>query len=70
MDQGVVMAQAAMLDAYRQSGRPLGPLHRVPVGIKDIIDTRICRPRMAIPWIRPDRATTPCWSRGCAPPVR
>ena len=40
VDQGVVMAQAAMLDAYRQSGRPLGPLHGVPVGIKDIIDTR------------------------------
>lgn len=40
VDETVVMAQAGMLDAYRQSGRPLGPLHGVPVGIKDIIDTK------------------------------
>lgn len=40
VDEAVVMAQAGMLDAYRQSGRPLGALHGVPVGIKDIIDTK------------------------------
>jgi Asp-tRNA(Asn)/Glu-tRNA(Gln) amidotransferase A subunit family amidase len=34
-----VMSQAQMLDQHRQSGRPLGPLHGLPVGIKDIIDT-------------------------------
>jgi aspartyl-tRNA(Asn)/glutamyl-tRNA(Gln) amidotransferase subunit A len=31
--------QAKALDAYRETGRPIGPLHGLPVGVKDIIDT-------------------------------
>lgn len=31
--------QARTADAYQKSGQPLGPLHGVPVGVKDIIDT-------------------------------
>ncbi len=31
--------QAKRLDAYRASGRTVGPLHGIPVGLKDIIDT-------------------------------
>ena len=31
--------RAAELDAYRASGRDIGPLHGLPVGVKDIIDT-------------------------------
>jgi Asp-tRNA(Asn)/Glu-tRNA(Gln) amidotransferase A subunit family amidase len=33
------LTQAAKADDHRASGKPLGPLHGVPVGIKDIIDT-------------------------------
>src|SRR5260370_1128126 len=33
------MAQARAADEWRRSGRPLGALHGVPVGLKDIIDT-------------------------------
>ena len=39
IDPDLVRAQARRLDDYRSSGRPVGPLHGVPVGIKDIIDT-------------------------------
>lgn len=39
LDEGLVLAQAERLDLYRSSGLPLGPLHGLPVGIKDIIDT-------------------------------
>lgn len=34
-----VLALAKALDDHRSRGRPLGPLHGVPVGIADVIDT-------------------------------
>jgi len=40
LDEGYALAQAEALDAHRRTGRPIGPLHGLPVGIKDIIDTR------------------------------
>lgn len=39
VDEQLALARAEMLDRYRQTGNPLGPLHGLPVGIKDIIDT-------------------------------
>jgi Asp-tRNA(Asn)/Glu-tRNA(Gln) amidotransferase A subunit family amidase len=39
LDPDLARAQAAAADEYRLSARPLGPLHGVPVGVKDIIDT-------------------------------
>ncbi len=40
LDHSGVLAQAQALDAKQKSGASLGPLHGVPVGIKDLIDTR------------------------------
>jgi aspartyl-tRNA(Asn)/glutamyl-tRNA(Gln) amidotransferase subunit A len=39
LDRDFVRAQAAALDERRTSGRPIGPLHGLPVGLKDVIDT-------------------------------
>jgi len=38
-DPEFARAQARTLDGYRRAGRPLGRLHGLPVGLKDIIDT-------------------------------
>jgi Asp-tRNA(Asn)/Glu-tRNA(Gln) amidotransferase A subunit family amidase len=39
LDENHARAQARAADEHKQSGQPIGPLHGVPVGIKDIIDT-------------------------------
>jgi Asp-tRNA(Asn)/Glu-tRNA(Gln) amidotransferase A subunit family amidase len=39
LDEDHALAQARALDERKRSGEPLGPLHGVPVGVKDIIDT-------------------------------
>jgi Asp-tRNA(Asn)/Glu-tRNA(Gln) amidotransferase A subunit family amidase len=40
VDSEGALAAAEALDGIRKSGRAIGPLHGVPVGLKDIIDTR------------------------------
>ena len=41
LDPEYAMAQAREADQIRRAGRGLGALHGVPVGLKDIIDTRV-----------------------------
>lgn len=40
LDPEFAREQAKHCDEQRRSGRPVGPLHGVPVGIKDVFDTR------------------------------
>ena len=39
LDRDYAMLQAQAADDRRKQGKPIGPLHGVPVGIKDIFDT-------------------------------
>jgi Asp-tRNA(Asn)/Glu-tRNA(Gln) amidotransferase A subunit family amidase len=39
LDPEAALAEASASDDWRRSGKPIGPLHGVPVAIKDIIDT-------------------------------
>ena len=39
LDRDAALAHAAELDSLSHSGRTVGPLHGVPIGLKDIIDT-------------------------------
>ena len=38
-DKKLLLEKAAEADEYRRSGKPLGPLHGVPVAVKDIVGT-------------------------------
>ena len=40
LDPAEARRQARLADMHRRSGQPIGPLHGVPVGIKDIIDVK------------------------------
>ncbi len=39
LDPAYALSQARALDQYRLEGKPTGPLHGVPIAIKDIFDT-------------------------------
>ena len=50
-----------MLDGYRRSGASIGPLHGIPVGLKDIIDTRDMPTENGTPPDRGRRPGTDAW---------
>ena len=56
-DGEYALEQAKQSDRHRRSGAPIGPLHGVPVGIKDIFDTKDFPTQFGSP-IYKDRATT------------
>ena len=39
IDKKTIIEKAIEKDEYRKSGKPLGPLHGLPIGVKDIIGT-------------------------------
>src|SRR3954452_14727606 len=39
LDEAHALAQAKAADERKRSGQPFGPLHGLPIGLKDIIDT-------------------------------
>ena len=39
LDEKLALGQARALDEKSSAGEPLGPLHGLPVGIKDIVDS-------------------------------
>ena len=40
IDPAYALEQAKDADSFRRSGRSTGPLHGIPVGVKDIFDTK------------------------------
>lgn len=40
LDGQHALEQARRLDHWRKSGKPVGPLHGLPIGLKDVIDTK------------------------------
>ena len=39
LDKKILLEKAEEADEYRKSGKPLGPLHGLPIAVKDIIGT-------------------------------
>ncbi len=55
------LAQATALDRRRANGEPLGPLHGVPIALKDLLWTQdtvtTCGTRVLADWVPPEDAT-------------
>ena len=69
LDREHALAQARALDERRTHGHSIGPLHGIPVAIKDIIDTADYPTELGSPPAA-GLATTLPWSPSCAPPAR
>lgn len=60
IDAEHALRQARALDAHQRAGRPLGPLHGLPVGIKDIFDTADYPTECGSPLLRGRQPTADC----------
>ena len=60
LDPEEALRQARALDERRRNGKPLGPLHGVPVAIKDIFDTADYPTECGSPLLKGRRPTHDC----------
>ena len=71
LDAEAAMDAARAAEREIAAGRPRGPLHGVPVGIKDIIDVAglptTCHSKILLDNVA---ASTPSWCPSCVRPVR
>ena len=71
LDPEDALTQARALDERRRNGLPIGPLHGVPVAIKDIFDTADYQTECGSPLLKGRQPMRDARrSRGCAPPAR
>ena len=72
LDPDHALSQARAADAWRSEGRATGPLHGVPVGIKDIFDTADMPTEIRLRAVRRPHAFSRCHSgmRCCAQPAQ
>ena len=68
LDRDHAMMQAEAADLHRQKGKALGPLHGVPLGIKDIFDTGDYADRVRLTGLGRPHAAPGC--RGRRAPAR
>ena len=70
LDRDHAMRQAQAADEHRRHGRATGPLHGVPVAVKDIFDTGDMPTEFGSPfWAGRTPRRMPRRSRACAPPA-
>ena len=67
LDRNMALEQAQAADARRASGHPLGPLHGLPVAVKDIIDTADLPTEYNSPIYRGWQAAEGCNPRAATP---
>src|SRR5262249_53679162 len=74
LDREHALAQARALDDRRVQGHAIGPLHGIPVAIKDIIDTADYPTELGSPLAAgprpPPPPTAPAGPPRCAPPAQ
>ena len=66
LDPAEALAQAKAIDERRRNGKALGPLHGVPVAIKDIFDTADYKTECGSPLLKGRQPMRDCGRRRAA----